>query len=87
MSENRVSTASQVFRKYGHSLGPESLEFLGELLDRHEIADEEVEFSMEWMAKEYNKQDGELGFMRRRAYLTPPRCPDESLAGCAQQSV
>lgn len=52
-----------MFRKYGHSLGPDSLEFLEELLDRHEIADEEVEFSMEWMAKEYNKQDGELVFM------------------------
>lgn len=47
-----------MFRKYGHSLGPESLEFLEDLLDRHEIADEDVEFSIEWMAKEYNKQDG-----------------------------
>ena len=48
----------QVFRKYGHSLGPESLEFLEDLLDRHDIADEDVEYSIEWMAKEYNKQDG-----------------------------
>ena len=51
-------TLRQVFRKYGHSLGPESLEFLEDLLDRHEIEDEDVEFSIEWMAKEYNKQDG-----------------------------
>lgn len=41
------------------------MEFLEELLDRHEIADEEVEFSMEWMAKEYNKQDGKLIFIKR----------------------
>ncbi|EIW62011.1 epsilon DNA polymerase [Trametes versicolor FP-101664 SS1] len=54
---DRRQVVIKVFRKYGHSLGPESLEFLEELLDRHEIADEEVEFSMEWMAKEYNKQD------------------------------
>ncbi|KAL1946865.1 hypothetical protein VTO73DRAFT_14969 [Trametes versicolor] len=54
---DRRQVIIKVFRKYGHSLGPESLEFLEELLDRHEIADEEVEFSMEWMAKEYNKQD------------------------------
>ncbi|EJF61186.1 epsilon DNA polymerase [Dichomitus squalens LYAD-421 SS1] len=47
----------KVFRKYGHSLGPESLEFLEDLLDRHDIADEEVEYSIEWMAQEYNKQD------------------------------
>ena len=50
--------SDQVFRKYGHSLGPESLEFLEDLLDRHDIADEDVEYSIEWMAKEYNKQDG-----------------------------
>ena len=37
---------------------PESLEFLEELLDRHDIADEDIEFSIEWIAKEYNKQDG-----------------------------
>ncbi|KAI0375580.1 epsilon DNA polymerase [Pilatotrama ljubarskyi] len=54
---DRRQVIIKVFRKYGHSLGPESLEFLEELLDRHEIADEDVEFSIEWMAKEYNKQD------------------------------
>ena len=50
----------QVFRKYSHSLGPESLEFLEDILDRHETPDDEVEFSIEWIAKEYNKQDGAL---------------------------
>lgn len=39
-------------------MGPESLEFLEDLLDRHEIRDGDVEFSIEWIAKEYNKQDG-----------------------------
>ena len=34
------------------------MEFLEELLDRHEVADGDVEFSVEWIAKEYNKQDG-----------------------------
>jgi hypothetical protein len=31
---------------------------LEEILDRHEIADEDVESSTETLAKEYNKQDG-----------------------------
>ncbi|KAL7282368.1 hypothetical protein ACG7TL_003838 [Trametes sanguinea] len=57
MMSDRRQVIIKVFRKYGHSLGPESLEFLEDLLDRHDIADEDVEFSMEWIAKEYNKQD------------------------------
>ena len=48
-----------MFRKYSHSLGPEALEFLEDILDRHDIANEDVEHSVEWIAKEYNKQDGE----------------------------
>ncbi|OBZ70460.1 DNA polymerase epsilon subunit B [Grifola frondosa] len=54
---DRKQIIIKVFRKYGHSLGPESLEFLEELLDRHDIADEDAEFSLEWISKEYNKQD------------------------------
>lgn len=54
----------QVFRKYGHSLGPESLEFLEEILEQHDIPQEDVEFSVEWIAREYNKQDGEC-FLQR----------------------
>ncbi|KAH9844250.1 epsilon DNA polymerase [Rhodofomes roseus] len=57
MADPRQRIIIKVFRKYSHSLGPESLEFLEEILDRHEIPDEEVEFSIEWIAKEYNKQD------------------------------
>ena len=48
----------QVFRKYSHSLGPEELDFLEDVLDRHEISDNDVENSIELIAKEYNKQDG-----------------------------
>jgi DNA polymerase epsilon subunit 2 len=48
----------QVFRKYSHSLGPDALEFLEDILEKHHIADEDVEYSVELIAKEYNKQDG-----------------------------
>jgi DNA polymerase epsilon subunit 2 len=47
-----------VFRKYSHSLGPDTLGFLQDILDRHEIRDEDLEFSVETLAQEYNKQDG-----------------------------
>jgi DNA polymerase epsilon subunit 2 len=57
MSEVRQRIIIKVFRKYSHSLGPEALRFLEEILDRHEIADEEIEFSIETIAREYNKQD------------------------------
>ncbi|KAG6336845.1 hypothetical protein ID866_2241 [Astraeus odoratus] len=52
-----MHTTIQVFRKYSHSLGPEALQFLEEVLDRHKIEDADVEFSIETIAKEYNKQD------------------------------
>jgi DNA polymerase epsilon subunit 2 len=48
----------QVFRKYSHSLGPDELEYLEGILKEHDIADEDVEMSIELIAKEYNKQDG-----------------------------
>lgn len=57
MSGQRQKIIIKVFRKYSHSLGPEALEFLEEILDQHEIADGDVEYSIEWIAKEYNKQD------------------------------
>jgi hypothetical protein len=47
-----------VFRKYSHSLGPDELEYLEEVLKKHDISDEDVEMSIELIAKEYNKQDG-----------------------------
>lgn len=57
MIDGRQRTIIKVFRKYSHSLGPEALQFLEEILDRHEIKDEDVEFSIETIAREYNKQD------------------------------
>ena len=51
---------SQVFRKYSHALGPDALDFLEDALDKHDIRDEDVEYSVDLIAKEYNKQDGEL---------------------------
>ena len=50
--------SEQVFRKYSHALGPDVLEFLEGVLDKHEIRDEDVEYSVDLIAKEYNKQDG-----------------------------
>ena len=51
-------TVYQVFRKYSHSLGPDALVFLEDILARHQISDEDVESSVETLAQEYNKQDG-----------------------------
>ncbi|KAI0051026.1 DNA polymerase epsilon subunit B [Auriscalpium vulgare] len=57
MSISRQQTIIRVFRKYSHSLGPTELDFLEAVLERHEIDDEDVEQSIELIAKEYNKQD------------------------------
>jgi DNA polymerase epsilon subunit 2 len=35
------------------------LEFIEKILDQHDIPDDQVEQAVEWIAKEYNKQDGE----------------------------
>jgi DNA polymerase epsilon subunit 2 len=58
MPVSRQQIIIRVFRKYSHSLGPEELEYLDEILKEHDIADEDVEMSIELVAKEYNKQDG-----------------------------
>lgn len=34
------------------------MDFLGQILDAHEIEDDDAETSIETLAKEYNKQDG-----------------------------
>ncbi|KAA1475990.1 DNA polymerase epsilon subunit B [Dentipellis sp. KUC8613] len=60
MSEARRRTIIRIFRKYGHALGPEELAFLEAVLDEHDIADEDVELSIELLAREYNKQDDAL---------------------------
>lgn len=51
----------QVFRKFSYSLGPDASQFLEEILDHHEIADEDIESTIETLALEYSKQDGEQG--------------------------
>lgn len=57
MTDGRQLTIIKVFRKYSHSLGPDALQFLEEILEKHDIADNDVEFSIETIAREYNKQD------------------------------
>ncbi|KAN0115600.1 DNA polymerase alpha/epsilon subunit B domain containing protein [Russula decolorans] len=57
MPVSRQQIIIRVFRKYSHSLGPEELEYLDEVLKEHDISDEDVEMSIELIAKEYNKQD------------------------------
>jgi DNA polymerase epsilon subunit 2 len=47
-----------VFRKYSFSVGPDVVELLEDILNRHEISDEDLESSLETLAKEYTKQDG-----------------------------
>jgi hypothetical protein len=58
MPVSRQQIIIRVFRKYSHSLGPEELEYLDDILKEHDISDEDVEMSIELIAKEYNKQDG-----------------------------
>ncbi|KAK7470534.1 DNA-directed DNA polymerase epsilon, subunit B [Stygiomarasmius scandens] len=57
MSNPRQRTIIKVFRKYSNSLGPDALDLLEQILDVHEIAEEDIESSIEALAKEYNKQD------------------------------
>lgn len=47
-----------MFRKFSNSLGPDALVLVEEILTHHEIEDDDVESSLETLAKEYNKQDG-----------------------------
>jgi DNA polymerase epsilon subunit 2 len=39
-------------------LGPDVLTFLEQVLEENDIAEEDVEQSIELLAQEYNKQDG-----------------------------
>ena len=50
----------QVFRKFSYSLGPDVSELLEGILDHHEIADKDIESSLETLVVEYSKQDGKL---------------------------
>ncbi|KAH8105899.1 epsilon DNA polymerase [Cristinia sonorae] len=57
MADARQRIIIKVFRKYSHSLGPEALEYLEEVIDRHDIPEDQIEDSVEFFAKEYNRQD------------------------------
>lgn len=39
-------------------MSPDAIAFVEDILEKHEIPDEDVEFSTEWIAKEYSRQDG-----------------------------
>jgi DNA polymerase epsilon subunit 2 len=84
MPVSRQQIIIRVFRKYSHSLGPEELEYLDEVLKEHDISDEDVEMSIELIAKEYNKQDGSslvshLGARGAHAHFFSERCYHEGL--------
>jgi len=84
MPVSRQQIIIRVFRKYSHSLGPEELEYLDEILKEHDISDEDVEMSIELIAKEYNKQDGSslvshLAAWGAHAHFSSDRCYHEGL--------
>ncbi|KII95089.1 hypothetical protein PLICRDRAFT_33919 [Plicaturopsis crispa FD-325 SS-3] len=60
VSSDRQRVIIKVFRKYSHSLSPEALEYLEDILSENEIDDDELELTVEMLAKEYNKQDDAL---------------------------
>ncbi|KAG5648973.1 hypothetical protein DXG03_000322 [Asterophora parasitica] len=57
MADDRQRRILKVFRKFSYSLGPEVSQKLEEILDVHDIADEDVESTMETLALEYSKQE------------------------------
>ncbi|KAF8205068.1 DNA polymerase alpha/epsilon subunit B-domain-containing protein [Pholiota molesta] len=57
MSDTRQRTIIKVFRKFSNSLGPDALQVIEGILEQHDIADVDIEASLETLAKEYNKQD------------------------------
>ena len=80
MPVSRQQIIIRVFRKYSHSLGPDELEYLDEILKEHDIPDEDVEMSIELIAKEYNKQDGScLVASSQGPELTPTSRQDASM--------
>ncbi|KAF5387712.1 hypothetical protein D9615_000497 [Tricholomella constricta] len=57
MADDRQRRILKVFRKFSYSIGPEVSQKLEEILDHHDIADEDVESTMETLALEYSKQE------------------------------
>ncbi|GJJ07402.1 hypothetical protein Clacol_001604 [Clathrus columnatus] len=50
--------AKVFFTKYKNTLGPQVIAFIEDILEKHNILDENVAESIEHLAKEYNRQDG-----------------------------
>jgi hypothetical protein len=79
-----------VFRKFSNSLGPDALVLVEEILNHHEIEDDDVESSLETLAKEYNKQDGAfhvLFFGHSILTIGLLRCFHESLSKRTEESL
>jgi DNA polymerase epsilon subunit 2 len=68
-----------VFRKFSNSLGPDTLVLVEEILNHHEIEDDDVESSLETLAKEYNKQDGTCQVLFFLAFYTDNSCLDATM--------
>ena len=47
-------------RKYQLTLTSEAISYLENILEEHDIEESQVQSAMEYVAKEYMKQDGEL---------------------------
>ncbi|KAG5342527.1 hypothetical protein C0989_000655 [Termitomyces sp. Mn162] len=58
MADDRQRRVLKVFRKFSYSLGSEVSQRIEEILDENEIADDELETTIELLALEYSKQEG-----------------------------
>ncbi|KAG6810867.1 hypothetical protein H0H92_009988, partial [Tricholoma furcatifolium] len=58
MADDRQRRILKAFRKFSYSLGPEISQRVEEILDENEIADDNLEHTIELLALEYSKQEG-----------------------------
>lgn len=64
----------KVFRKFSYSLGPDASRYLESLLDFHQVADEDIESTMEIIALEYSKQEGKSTNLPSVAFYSSLTC-------------
>ncbi|XP_006460256.1 hypothetical protein AGABI2DRAFT_150224 [Agaricus bisporus var. bisporus H97] len=57
MADTRQRVIIKVFRKYSNALGPDALNLIEEILEEHDIPEDDLETSIETLARDYNKQD------------------------------
>ncbi|TDL29547.1 epsilon DNA polymerase [Rickenella mellea] len=59
MADARQSIIIKGFRKYSHSLGPESLQYIEDICSEYGFADDlnQIEIAVEHLAKEYSRQE------------------------------